>query len=352
VNNKIEIKQYQALPPINDLVDLAKTYYDSGEIISNDYLNWQYCQNPSGFPIYSLAFCEEKLIGQYFVIPINYLINGQKIKGTLSLNTLTHPDFQGKGIFTKLADSTYDLCEKENIKFTLGFPNPLSYGGFVKKLNFNHIGNASLLIQPLKPFSILQNFLTKKTEKHGGDIPFSWENFMVNNKNTRLLEKKDEILYNEFWHSLKFKKATIDKDFSYIKWRYLDIPKRKYYPIIVENNHKITAFCTVRVEIVMNIKTAVIMDSFLLPEHSKDMNILIKLLLKTLKKQGISMVTCLNPNEEIIKTIFKNKFFIKIPERFLPQPIPIILREHQVNVGIDLKQVNNWSFSFGDYDIF
>jgi hypothetical protein len=56
-------------------------------------------------------------------------------------DTMTHPDHQGKGLFTQLALQTYELCKSEGIHFVFGFPNQHSYPGFVKKLGWTHFDN-------------------------------------------------------------------------------------------------------------------------------------------------------------------------------------------------------------------
>ncbi|MBK7966362.1 MAG: hypothetical protein IPK10_14485 [Bacteroidetes bacterium] len=49
---------------------------------------------------------------------------------------MTHKNHGGKGLFTKLASLTYELCKTYNLAFVFGFPNYNSYPGFVKKLNW------------------------------------------------------------------------------------------------------------------------------------------------------------------------------------------------------------------------
>ena len=88
----------------------------------------------------------------------------------LSLNTLTAPKFQGRGLFIKMAIETYNDCFKENIKYIIGFPNPNSYPGFVRKLNFSHLGNIPLLIKPINYIGILRSLFKRRDIKHGGEI--------------------------------------------------------------------------------------------------------------------------------------------------------------------------------------
>ncbi|MFM9945323.1 MAG: GNAT family N-acetyltransferase [Bacteroidia bacterium] len=72
----------------------------------------------------------------YGVFPIIVSRGNEKILTAQSGDTVTHPNHQGKGLFTKLAGMTYELAKQEGIKLVWGFPNKNSYHGFTKKLNW------------------------------------------------------------------------------------------------------------------------------------------------------------------------------------------------------------------------
>lgn len=353
MEKQILINSYNQTPPIEDLVTLARSYYDTGEIISSDYLTWQYNQNPSGFPLYSLAYHGDQIIGQYLVIPIRYRYQESFYPGTLSLNTLTHPDFQGKGLFTKMASSTYALCASSSIDFTIGFPNPLSYGGFIKKLGFREIGSCNLLVKPIRPFHVFLDFMKQKKVKHGGDIAFSWTNVVKGNVVLSNFDLNEREQYEIFWNAVEKPKIMTDKDFEFIRWRYFEIPGRKYHVIQSKREGKITSICILRIEKVLMTNTAVIMDFFALNSHLEDGKLLLNNILKELKKQKINLVSILEPSDVTMLKVLKRNRFMKVPQRMLPQPIPVIFRSHTNEGNIEkLQDFSKWSFSFGDYDIF
>ena len=353
MENNIYIKTNNNLPPIKDFVILAKSFYNSGDIISERYLSWQYLNNPFGLPFYSIAFDNDLIIGQYIIIPIKILIDGEILIGSLSLNTLTHPNYQGKGLFIKLAKETYKLCSFSNVNFTIGFPNPLSHKGFINKLNFDEIITLSLLFKPLKLTNLLSSIFYKNNIKHGGDIFFNFETNFKKNIFLRYLSYNDSLLFDKFWNNLIHDKITLFKDFNYIKWRYLDNPHRLYHPIISLNNGIITSLCILRIEKVMNINTAIIMDFFTLDNSTHDAKLLMRSIFKSLKNFNISIIISISPNVRISKLILNNLFFFKIPNFLLPQKIPIIFKSHIDSHHLkSLKYGQNWNFSFGDYDIF
>lgn len=122
-----------------DIVDystfLSLVFHEEKKFTSK-YLMWLYGENTYGTVVGTNAFDGEKLIGHYATIPVKYSINGIETKGLLSLNTAVHPDYQGKGLFTKLANITYENAEILGYEFVIGVANQNSTPGFIKKLGF------------------------------------------------------------------------------------------------------------------------------------------------------------------------------------------------------------------------
>jgi hypothetical protein len=83
-----------------------------------------------------LAFERDNVASYYGVFPIYLTYKGVDYLAAQSGDTLTHPNYQKKGLFTFLAKITYQLALQENIQFVFGFPNKNSLPGFQKKLNW------------------------------------------------------------------------------------------------------------------------------------------------------------------------------------------------------------------------
>ena len=117
----------------------SKSFYWTNKF-SKKYLEWQYLDNPNGLVVSFNAFTENgELVGHYAAIPIQMIIEGEKKKGLLSLNTATHPNHQGKGLFTKLAIQTFQYAKQNGFEFVIGVANANSTHGFIKKLGFELI---------------------------------------------------------------------------------------------------------------------------------------------------------------------------------------------------------------------
>ena len=93
---------------------LSETFPESNKFNFN-YLKWLYRGNPSGVALGFDAFIGEDLVAHYACIPKLMKVNGEPVKTLLSLNTATIKQYQGKGLFTKLAALTYQLGFDEGL---------------------------------------------------------------------------------------------------------------------------------------------------------------------------------------------------------------------------------------------
>ncbi len=101
---------------------------------------WRFTLNPAGNYKIAMMWDGDVMAGHYAVSPVDMLLDGQPMKTALSLTTMTHPDYGGRGIFKQLASFLYDhLEQKEGYELIWGFPNTNSHYGFIKNLGWHDI---------------------------------------------------------------------------------------------------------------------------------------------------------------------------------------------------------------------
>jgi GNAT superfamily N-acetyltransferase len=135
---------------------------------SQEYDRWRFIETPYGLAPTIVADDGERLAGSYTVWPTMLNIGGEIVRGGQSMDTMTHPDYRGKGLFTKLAVACFDQLRNDGYEALYGFPNANSYPGFIKRLNWDHVGDVphwSRLITPLEqkpdPLPVLSRLGTR-----------------------------------------------------------------------------------------------------------------------------------------------------------------------------------------------
>lgn len=123
-----------------DYVRLFADCFPGVSKFTRDYIDWLYRSNPEGKVVGFDACDGDRLVAHYVCIPGRALVGGKEVDVLLSLNTATHPDYQGKGLFTKLADLTYAAGAAQGFDCVYGVANANSTPGFTRKLGFQLVG--------------------------------------------------------------------------------------------------------------------------------------------------------------------------------------------------------------------
>lgn len=107
---------------------------------NRNYLEWLYRANPDGEVVGFDAWDGERLAAHYACVPARAEVSGLDVRVLLSLNTATSPQYQGRGLFTKLAEATYAKAISLGYDCVYGVANANSTPGFTRKLNFQLVG--------------------------------------------------------------------------------------------------------------------------------------------------------------------------------------------------------------------
>ena len=116
-----------------------------------EHERWKFAENPFGEPLAMLAEDSERVVGLYALWPTLLHLGNERVLGAQSLDTMTHPEYQGQGMFTHLASTCYELAAARGVGVVYGFPNASSYAGFVRRLNWHHTGDFRSWVRLIRP---------------------------------------------------------------------------------------------------------------------------------------------------------------------------------------------------------
>ena len=212
----------------NDIQKIRTLFYEVwGYNRPEAYDVWRYFGGSRNMCPVTLAMDGEKVVGSYSLWPTLIKVGETVISGGQSMDTMTHPDYQGQGIFIKLAEACYELAISQGIKLIYGFPNPLSYPGFTKRLGWTHVGDMTHWVRLIKPSKhpkipavigraadfatrfIPLNNLSKYEIKVGMPRPIDLKALLAN------------------WNS-KLNYCQIDRNIEWLNWRYSDSAENDY----------------------------------------------------------------------------------------------------------------------------
>lgn len=90
-------------------------------------------------------------MGFYMVWPMPFPDGQEQVLGGQPIDSMVHPNFQGKGMLRELACRCCELSNESKLAVMFGAPNRAAYAGNVGALNWCHVGNILELVRPLPP---------------------------------------------------------------------------------------------------------------------------------------------------------------------------------------------------------
>ncbi len=338
----------------SEMIDMTREYYGEDNDISHDaFIQSEYFENPIAAARIKFAYDQDKkrLAGQYIVLPKLFSVNKKYYETVLSLNTLTRSDYRGQHIFSKLAEANYLQCQRDQIKFCYGAPNPNSVYGFLHNLKFKKMGEIPLSLKINNPFYLTLDKLhiNYKCDNQPAKKKMQQDSQIV------LIEENNVTLFDQLWDELNGKYPVMGvRDAAYVKWRYINLPRRDYIIYVALENNKPAGYIIGRIMNVAGMRCGMIVD-FLFSKGRIDMGEkLLNYLQSDFNNSKVGLYGSLMMKKTEEKRVLEKNGFFECPKRLLPQPFPIIFRQFNELDKSDNETVldfDNWFFTMGDYDV-
>ena len=114
---------------------------------------WKHEENPFG-PSPAWVACDgDRLAGLRVLMRWEFLDGGQVVRAVRAVDTATDPDYQGRGIFTRLTLHAIDELAGEGVEFVFNTPNDQSRPGYLK-MGWEVVGRLPTLVRPTRWRSI------------------------------------------------------------------------------------------------------------------------------------------------------------------------------------------------------
>lgn len=251
----------------------------------------------------------------YGVFPVVLDYFGKDYLVAQSGETMTSPEHQKKGLFTRLAKETYKKSKEEGIELVFGFPNENSAPGFTKKLDWVFNGY-------MQKFSIKINTLplceiaTKLSFLRGGYRLF------VKTRIKKYTLKLNSINISNFSFNAN---AYVKKDLRYFEYKL----RNKDNFLVKINNFKML------IKVESHLKIGVV-EFF----EKSEFNSFITTVIKLAKKLGCGKVIFLMSSNYWLFDYLKDEYKVN-------ESLPIGF--YQINQDIDYTLIQ---FTQADYDTF
>jgi hypothetical protein len=319
-----------------EILKLMEVVFGKGRLTSTEFFDWQYIRNPAGRAI--MVCCEASdgsLAASYTVIPVPIRIDGKPLLGTLSLNTATHPRFQRRGLFVKTAETLYAHLSQKGIALTIGFPNHLSYPGFVTRLGFTDLGRTVTLRHILDSRTFLRRWAKRKSLR-----PLCAAGGLLINVLQRLPKPKMPVCRLQTFQGLSVEslwenaRMIVAAEADWLNWRYVDHPFIRYEIALVGDLKQPLGLMVYKIDEVAEGNRGLIMELLLCRDAEEAVleALLAHAFEHFMARQCVSVSAYATAGSR--KSIFLRKTgFWALPKRF-ETAAPLIYRRHLPHVPL------------------
>jgi hypothetical protein len=138
-------------PDLPAVIELLKSSLGEGAIPRTlEFWRWKHEENPFGKSPYWVATAGGRLVGLRVFMRWRWRSASGDAEAVRAVDTATHPDYQGRGIFRTLTLLGVDELSRRGIAFVFNTPNDKSRPGYLK-MGWSTVGRTSMWVAPRKP---------------------------------------------------------------------------------------------------------------------------------------------------------------------------------------------------------
>lgn len=197
------------------------------------FFRWKHEANPFGESLRLVAEHEGQVIGFRSFLRWRFLTGGRVVSAVRAVDTATHPDHQGRGVFTRLTMAGVEAL-RDDTDLIFNTPNNRSGPGYLK-MGWSPVGSVPLRVRPARPWRVLRGAPAAVRDRGspGGPPPPCRLPPAAN-----VLTDEDTLV--DLLAPQDSRRLTTDRSVAYLRWRYAHAPDLDYRALTVHEGGHVT----------------------------------------------------------------------------------------------------------------
>lgn len=316
-------------------------------------LRWQYLDNPTGKLLVDVvdagSGADARLAAIYAVLPVPVVVDGKPSIGVQSLDTLTDADFRGRGLFLKLAKSTYERAAREGAAFVYGFPNGNSAHGFFSRLEWVRLDPVPFLVRPLRTRYLLRRLGERLGALPDVTLPSRLPS-PPDDQELRAVRRFDER-HEAIWRAnARHIGVAVDRSAAYLNWRLRDKPGEDYRVLALHERGELLGFVAHCLKEKHGGRIGYVLELLHRPDRSDAGVQLLRAAVDDLARRGADLALAWNLPHSPNHAAFGGAGFVPFPERLRPVELHFGARRLALPDSVAVGNRARWYLSYCDSD--
>jgi GNAT superfamily N-acetyltransferase len=316
-------------PAVLELLDAALGGGPAGRR-PPDFFRWKHLAGPFGPSLLLVAEADDRLIGLRAFMRWRFLAGGRALDAVRAVDTATHPDYQGMGVFSRLTRAALDELEGQ-VDLVFNTPNGRSGPGYLK-LGWREVGRVPVAVRVRRPLRLLAGGRARARPEPPVAAPPAAEVLADADAVAGLLEREPPA-----------PGIATARDLGYLAWRYGAAPLLGYRAVVEEGDGALAGLALFRVRRRGRRWESTVAEVL----AGGDARLAGRLLRRVARAAPVDHLTFHAPAASPLARA-------ALAGGFLPSPAGILLVVNPRRPGIapDPTDLGSWSLSLGDLEVF
>ena len=296
--------------------------------VSYAFWKWRYIDNPFGRAISRLAFDGDEIVGHLAVLPMEVQFEGRILRSIFPVTAMTHPDYAGRGIFTRLITDIYDGARNSGFDIAHGFFNINTYHA-----NVHHVGYRESDI-------IKMNTLEKRIDTKAHIIAVD-----KSVKQVVSFDSNADVLWSKVKDNFK---AIVPRTSRFLNWRFAEYKEIDYPKFVFFQGNDILGYIVLKIYVEGSTVRGHIVDLLTIPDE-KVVKSLVERAYAYFTEKKVPDISLWMMEHSLYSRIFEKEGFAR---REGVTNFAVLLLDRRRTELLPIEKPANWHLTMGDSDVF
>lgn len=306
---------------------------------TEEYWSWKHERNPFGPSIMLLAESDGRLVGVRAFLRWRLRCGDETLEAAKPVDTVTHPEFQRMGIFTRLTTAACQQARELGIRLLFNTPNRNSLPGYLK-LGWNEVGTLPLHFKLLRPLGAAWRAACWRL---GGGTQQAEDFFRAPPDPAADTLGDDAAFPSLLIGAASVPRLSTARSLEFYRWRYSQHPNISYFAESIRHDGRLDGVLLYRASVRSGLREIMI-DEMLLRESGPA---LVRELIDRLQARvRADYIVVRGTPEPAMSAALRGAGFHQMPRR----GITLAARPLDEALPVNLFDAGHWALSLGDLE--
>jgi GNAT superfamily N-acetyltransferase len=301
-----------------------------------EFFRWKHAQSPFGPSYMLVAEADDRIVGLRAFMRWRFRAGDQLLRAVRAVDTATHPEYQGRGIFSRLTRRAVDEL-RQDVDLVFNTPNQNSLPGYLK-MGWRMVGRMSVDVRVRRLIPVMREFRRLRstaapTRPRPAVRAESAEEALSDPSVATLLAEAEE----------SNRRLVTPLNGEYLGWRYGSAPLLGYLAVREEIGGALAGVALFRVRARGKLWETTVAEAIV---RSGDVRTARRLLGRVVRAASVDHVSCLFPPGSAPARGARAAGFLPAPGG----PELVVNPLHEVLP--DPLELASWGLSLGDLEVF